>query len=254
MREPTPLVEASVGRPGREGAGWHSLEPEQVPAALDTSLESGLSGAEAARRLARYGPNELAVAGAAGPWKLLLAQFRNVLLLILLVAVGLSLALGHVTEAAVIAAIVALAALLGFVQEYRAERALEALRRLAAPTATVLRDGEEVDVAARELVPGDVLLVRAGARISADARVVEAVNLQVEESPLTGESVPVTKTAAALPSADLPPADRVNMLYAGTTATYGRGRAVVVATGMAPSLAALPACSRPSSERGRPSR
>jgi Ca2+-transporting ATPase len=211
----------------------YGLELEEAAAALGTSLSSGLSEQEAARRLTEYGPNELASAGAVAPWRLLLEQFRNVLILILLVAVGLSLVLGHATEAIVIAAIVVLAALLGFVQEYRAERAIEALGRMAAPTATVLRDGEELDVPARELVPGDVVLLHAGDRAAADERLVEAVNLQVEESALTGESLPVEKQTAALDGdGGLPLGDRTNMVYAGTAVTYGRGRAVVVATGM----------------------
>src|SRR3970282_1071028 len=116
--------------------------------------------------------------------------------------------------------------------EYRAERAIEALRQLAAPTETVIRNDEELEIAARELVPGDVTLLRAGDKVPADVRLVESFNLQIEESALTGESVPVEKHAAPLPNDDLGVADRKNMAYAGTAATYGRGRAVVVATGM----------------------
>jgi P-type Ca2+ transporter type 2C len=223
----------SAARLPRAARSWYGLDVEEAVAELGTSLSRGLSDQEAARRLAQYGPNELASAGAVAPWRLLLEQFRNVLILILLVAVGLSLVLGHATEAIVIAAIVLLAAVLGFVQEYRAERALEALGRMAAPTATVLRDGKEADVPARELVPGDVVLLHAGDKAAADGRLDEAVNLQVEESALTGESVPVEKQTAALDGdGDLPLGDRTNMVYAGTAVTYGRGRAVVVATGM----------------------
>jgi P-type Ca2+ transporter type 2C len=227
-----PVIPTAARSP-RAARSWYDLEVAETAAALGTSLNSGLSDQEAARRLTQYGPNELARAGAVAPWRLLLEQFRNVLILILLVAVGLSLVLGHATEAIVIAAIVVLAALLGFVQEYRAERAIEALGRMAAPTATVLREGEELDVPARELVPGDVVLLHAGDRAAADGRLVDAVNLQVEESALTGESLPVAKQTAALDSDDdLPLGDRTNMVYAGTAVTYGRGRAVVVATGM----------------------
>ena len=233
------MTSASLGRPAGDLAEvpatagvWHALDVDEVARRLGTSAAAGLESVEAARRLGEYGPNELERTRAAGPWSILLEQFRNVLILILLVAVGLSIALGHATEAVVIGAIVLLAALLGFVQEYRAERAIEALGRLAAPTATVLRDGREVDVPAREIVPGDVLVLRAGDRVSADARLVEAVNLQVEESALTGESVPVEKQQEALAGDDLPLGDRVNMVYAGTAVTYGRGRALVAATGM----------------------
>jgi Ca2+-transporting ATPase len=191
-----------------------------------------LSNEEAARRLAAHGPNELEAAEVIAPWRILLAQFKNVLILILLVAVGLSAVLGHATEAAVIVVIVVFAAVLGFVQEYRAERAIEALRQMAAPNATVMRDGKEDDVPARELVPGDVVLLRAGDRASADARLSEVVALQVEESALTGESQPVEKQTTALVGDQQQLGDRTNMVYAGTTVTYGKGRGVVVATGM----------------------
>ena len=218
---------------GQRDAHWHGLEVEKVAARLGTSPASGLDGREAERRLGEYGANELTAAKPASAWRLLLDQFKNVLILILLFAVGLSALLGHATEAVVIAAIVLLAALLGFTQEYRAERAIEALSRMAAPTAAVLRGGEELSIPARELVPGDVLLLRAGDRASADARLAEVFNLQVEESALTGESLPVEKHADTLPERDLSVGDRTNMVYAGTTISYGRARALVVATGMA---------------------
>ncbi|MBD0330253.1 MAG: cation-translocating P-type ATPase [Thermoleophilia bacterium] len=230
-----PAPPVGVGSPVEAAAPaepWYGLPVEEVAARLDTSPETGLGAAEAARRLADYGPNELQAAETVAPWRLLLEQFKNVLILILLGAVGLSVALGHATEAIVIAAIVLLAAVLGFVQEYRAERALEALRRMAAPTATVLRDGSEIDVPARELVPGDVVLLHAGDKASADGRLIESVNLQVEESALTGESLPVEKQTEELAAADLPLGDRRNMVYSGTAIAYGRGAAVVVATGM----------------------
>jgi P-type Ca2+ transporter type 2C len=203
-----------------------------VAADLETSPSSGLSNEEAARRLVAHGPNELEAADVIAPWQILLAQFKNVLILILLVAVGLSAVLGHMTEAIVISVIVVFAAVLGFVQEYRAERAIEALRQMAAPNATVVRDGKEDDVPARELVPGDVVLLRAGDRASADARLSEVVALQVEESALTGESQPVEKQTTALVGEEPQLGDRTNMVYAGTTVTYGKGRGVVVATGM----------------------
>jgi P-type Ca2+ transporter type 2C len=219
--------------------GWHALAAEEAVARLATSLDAGLTRSEAERRLARHGPNELEAAGAVPAWRLLLDQFRNVLILILLVAVGLSIALGHATEAIVIGVIVVIAAVLGFVQEYRAERAIEALRRMAAPTATVVRNGEELDVPARELVPGDLVLLRAGDKASADARLVEAVNLQVEEAALTGESLPVEKRTDALEGVGLPLGDRTNMVYSGTAVAYGRGAGVVVATGMETEFGAI---------------
>ncbi|HEX2104062.1 MAG TPA: cation-translocating P-type ATPase [Solirubrobacteraceae bacterium] len=215
-----------------EGRRWYALEPDDAAAALGTSLDTGLSAQEAARRLDEVGPNELEAARAVHPWRLLVDQLRNVLIIILLVAVALSAALGHATEAIVITVIVLFAVLLGFVQEYKAERAIEALREMAAPTATVLRDGETVDVPARELVPGDVMLLEAGDRAPADGRAFEAVSLHVEEAALTGESLPIEKQTAALADEELPVGDRRNMVYAGTTITYGHGRALAVATGM----------------------
>jgi Ca2+-transporting ATPase len=224
------LTEAPPVR--REVDAWHALDVDGVAARLATSALGGLSRGDAARRLAEHGPNELAVPGAVAPWRLLLDQFRNVLILILLVAVGLSAVLGHATEAVVISVIVLLAALLGFVQEVRAERAIDALREMSAPRATVVRDGNELDVPAREVVPGDVVLLHAGDRPSADGRLVEAANLQIEESALTGESVAVEKQTEALAEDDLSVGDRTNMVYAGTSVAYGRGRMIVTGTGM----------------------
>ncbi len=181
--------------------------------------------------MAQYGPNELQASHGISPWSILLEQFKNILILILLAATVASAFLGHAVEAIAITVIVLFAVVLGFVQEYRAERAIEALRKMAAPTANALRDGKEVALPARDLVPGDVFLLRAGDKVPADSRLFESVNLQVEEAPLTGESVPIEKHAAPI-NGELTIGDRKNMVYAGTAATYGRGRAVVVATGM----------------------
>jgi Ca2+-transporting ATPase len=210
---------------------WHTLTNDGTCDRLNTS-PAGLTSLEAAKRLQETGPNELQTARRLARWEILLEQFKNVLILILLGATVISIFLGHGVESIVIAIIVLFAVLLGFVQEYRAERAIEALRQLAAPTATVLRDGEEVKIPARDLVPGDVMLLRTGDRIPADARLLEAVNLQVEEAALTGESLPVTKNIHSLEKPDLPLGDRSNMAYAGTAVTYGRGRGLVVATAM----------------------
>lgn len=210
---------------------WHSLPVEACLGALASS-RLGLTGAEALRRLREYGPNELQHARRASPWALLLEQFRNVLVIILLVAIVLSAAMGEGVEAAAIGVIVLFAVVLGFVQEYRAERSLEALREMAAPTATVLRDGEEIEVPARDLAPGDVILLRSGDLVPADARLLEVVNLRVEEASLTGESHPVEKQTDPLPAGDLPVGDRTNLVHAGTAVAFGRGRAVVTATGM----------------------
>lgn len=193
---------------------------------------SGLSSAEAARRLTVYGPNVLQMAQSVTAWSLLIEQFKNTLVLILLAATGASAFLGHGIEASAIFIIILFAVILGFIQDYRAERAIEALRRMAAPTATVVRDGGEKNISARDLVPGDVLMLRAGDRIAGDGRLIEAINLKVQEASLTGESMPVDKHSRDLHDPDLALADRTNIVYAGTCTTYGRGRAIIVATGM----------------------
>ena len=210
---------------------WYTLTQDRAFELLNSS-SNGLTSAEASKRLLETGPNEIQAAKRISAWKILLEQFKNILILILLGATAISLALGHGIESIIIAVIVLFAVFLGFIQEYRAERAIEALRQMAAPTASVLRDGSEIKVPARDLVPGDVILLRTGDRIPADARLLEAINLQIEEAALTGESVPVEKSIQPLLGDDLPVGDRKNMVYAGTAATYGRGKALVVATGM----------------------
>ena len=209
---------------------WHALPADDVARELDSGL-GGLSAAEARRRLEACGPNLIEAARGVSPWTLLAGQFRNVLIVILLVATALSAALGHGVEAIAITVIVVFAVLLGFVQEFRAERAIEALREMAAPRATVIRDGTEIELPAREVVPGDLLALSAGNRVAADARLLRAVNLKAQEAPLTGESNPVGKRADAVHDADTPLGERRNMVYAGTTVSYGRGLALVVATG-----------------------
>ncbi|MEO8681024.1 MAG: cation-translocating P-type ATPase [Vicinamibacterales bacterium] len=218
-------------RIAEEPGAWHSLATTEVLRQLG-STETGLTQAEARRRLETHGPNELQAFARSSPWHTLAAQFKNVLVGILLAATVLSGLLGHGLEAAVIAVIVLFAVLLGFIQEYRAERALEALREMAAPVGHAIRDGMELAIPARELVPGDLIALRAGDRVPADARVTLAMNLSIDEAPLTGESAGVEKSAAPMPSSDLPLGDRRNMAYAGTLVTRGRGQAVVVATGM----------------------
>jgi Ca2+-transporting ATPase len=210
---------------------WYAKTSEETFRELE-SQPAGLTLQEAGKRLEKHGPNEIQAAKRVSAWEILFEQFKNILILILLGATILSLFLGHGIESIVIAVIVLFAVLLGFIQEYRAERAIEALREMAAPTAAVLRDGAEVKIPARELVPGDVVILHTGDRIPADGRLLEAINLQIEEAALTGESVAVEKQTDALHGSDLGVGDRKNMVYAGTAATYGRGTAVVVATGM----------------------
>ena len=218
---------------GSNGNSWHRLDASSIIHRLGSDGSSGLKQGEAARRLIEHGANELKSSHRISPWSILLAQFKNALIAILLVATALSVFLGHSAEAIAIALIVLFAVLLGFAQEYRSERALEALRQMAAPTATALRDGEEVVIPARDIVIGDVILLRSGDKAPADARLIEAINLQIEEAALTGESLPVEKQTEALDDGEWPLAERKNMVYAGTAITYGRGKGVVVATGMA---------------------
>ena len=211
---------------------WHHLPLPQVIEELRTRGEHGLSGQEAAERLARFGPNALREAPAPSFWQLLWGQFSNFLVLILIAASILSLILGDRLEAAAIMAIVLLNAVIGVVQESRAEGSLRALRKLAAPRADVIRDGEPVSVPAEELVPGDLVLLQTGNRVPADLRLTETYNLRVDEASLTGESHPATKRAEGLVDGNAPLGDRYNLAFMGTTVAYGRGRGVVVATGM----------------------
>tara|TARA_B100000315_G_scaffold246578_1_gene274031 strand:+ start:885 stop:3611 length:2727 start_codon:yes stop_codon:yes gene_type:complete len=209
---------------------WHALSGRDALETLEVSAD-GLTEKESRSRLARFGPNELQEKDGTSAWKLFLEQFKSFLIIILLVAVALSAVLGEVVDAGVILLIVVFATLLGFIQEYRADKSLEALRRMTAPTATVLRGGLEQEIPARELVPGDIILITTGDRVPGDARLLEAMNLKTDEAPLTGESVAAEKTTDPLSEMAVI-GDRRNMVYSGTTAVYGRGRAVVTSTGM----------------------
>src|SRR5687767_3836333 len=182
---------------------WHTLSVENAFERLKSTIR-GLTVAEVAGRLDDFGPNELRAAALVSPWMILFEQFKNVLIIILLFATALSAFLGHGVEAIAITVIVLFAVVLGFLQEYRAERAIEALRELAAPAATVIRAGRERDVSARDLVPGDVIVLATGDKVPADVRLIEAVNLQTNEAALTGESAPVEKQTRPLEDEKLP--------------------------------------------------
>jgi Ca2+-transporting ATPase len=210
---------------------FHTLTVEEVLEHLESGPE-GLSRAEAGARLERLGPNELTSRKPISPLMIFLRQFFNLLIVILIVAAVVSFLLGEHLDAGVILAIVLACAVLGFIQEYRAEQAAAALKKLAAPGATVLREGLEVEIPAREVVPGDILVLHTGDRVAADARLLFEVNLKTDEALLTGESTPATKGVEAVPAAATPVADRKCMVFGGTVVTYGRGRAVVAATAM----------------------
>ena len=211
---------------------WHAQPIEAVLRALDTSAK-GLSGDDAARRLARDGPNRLPPPPRAPAFRILLDQFRSVVVLLLIAATAVSLLLGDAIEAAAIAAVLAINAVIGFTTEFRARRAMEAILGLDVPLATVARNGTWHLLNARDLVPGDVIELEAGHQVPADARVITSTDLRINEAPLTGESLPSSKRAEQILSDDTPLADRSNMAYTGTTVAAGLGRAVVTATGRA---------------------
>jgi len=210
---------------------WYLKTSEEIFELLQSSVD-GLSFKLAEERLQEYGPNELPSAESVSPWLILLAQFKNFLIIILLFTIVISAFLGHAIESIAIAVIVLFSILLGFAQEFRAERAMEALQEMAAPTAIVLRDGVEQEIAARDLVIGDIITLHTGVRVPADARLIKSVNLKLNESALTGESMAVEKSCEALTLSDPAIGDRTNMLHSGTDIVYGRGTAVVVATAL----------------------
>ena len=219
----------------------YSMTVQQAAQDLQADAERGLSAAQAAERLQSHGHNTLAEPPKTPLWVRFLQQFKDVMIVILLIAALISLFVSEqgfgfhaegLADAGIIFAVVLLNAVLGVVQEARAERALDALKKLSAPSARVLRDGSRQTVPASELVPGDIVFVEAGDLVPADARIVQASSLKVEESSLTGESVPVDKHAGELPAGDTPLGDRRNMLFATGIVTYGRGTAIVTDTGM----------------------
>ena len=210
---------------------WHSKTVEETLKVLKVDKDTGLSEEEAKSRLATYGSNELVAGKKTSALQIFLKQFKNLLLAILLGATVISAALGETVDAIVIGVIVVFVVILGFIQEYRAETTFEALNKMLSPTCTVIRDGKQKEVAVKNIVPGDIVVLEAGDKIPSDSRIIESANLQVNEASLTGESVPVSKTVEAF-AEDTLLADRANMVFSGTTITYGRGRAVVTASGM----------------------
>ena len=214
-----------------------TVDAVDVAAGLGTDATAGLTGEEAARRLVRFGSNTLLERAAKPAWRLFVEQFTNAMILVLLAAAGITAAIGELKDTAVILAIVALNGIVGFVQEYRAEQAIDALKRMSSPTARVIRDGQTMLVTAPGLVPGDLVRIEAGDVVTADLRLLEARSLRINEAALTGESQPAGKVTAPLPSVTAALlADQRNMAFSGTAVTYGRALGVVVATGMATAL------------------
>ena len=210
----------------------YQLDTKAVLEQLNSDAQTGLTEQEAEKRLAQYGPNATQETGARHPVLMFLEQFKATMVLILIGAAVISGLLGSVKDTIAIGVIVILFAIVGFVQEYRAEQAIAALKKLAVPLVRALRGGQGREMSSTQLVPGDVILLETGNLIPADARVIESVNLRVQEAALTGESEPIEKTANALTTPDLALGDRRNMLYMGTVVTYGRGKAIVTNTGM----------------------
>jgi Ca2+-transporting ATPase len=219
-------------RTNPDSDSWHAIDAQAVLARLETMAESGLSPEEAARRLEQYGYNQLREAPPITFWQMLWGQLNNFVVIMLIVAAIISAVLGDQIEAIAIMAIVILNAALGVVQERRAEQALAALRKLAAPEAHVIRGGSRQSIPSGMLVPGDIVLLESGNYVPADVRLLDAVNLRVDEAALTGESVPVQKNAAVSLEADIPIGDRKNTAFLGTLVSYGRGKGIVVSTGM----------------------
>ncbi len=211
---------------------WHHTTPRDALSKLHSDQAAGLTAAEAAARRTEHGPNELVETGRRGLWRILWEQLSGAMVVLLLVAAGVSVFLHEYNDAIVILAIVVLNAGLGLFQDYRAEKAMAALKKLAVPVVRARRDGVVQEISARDLVPGDIVLLEVGNHVPADCRLLESINLKVQESALTGESEAVLKQVEPLSGGNMPLGDRANMAYMGTMVTYGHGQAVVVATGM----------------------
>ncbi|MCL2082448.1 MAG: cation-translocating P-type ATPase [Oscillospiraceae bacterium] len=218
---------------------WHSMSERELLQKTESSL-SGLTSKEAVNRLARDGENAIAQSTKKTPLGIFLAQFNDLMIWVLIAAAAVSAVIAHeMIDTVIILAVVLLNAVLGAIQEARAEAALDALKKLTRPSAKVLRNGSPERISAKELVIGDIVLLEAGDAVPADIRLIESCSLKIEESALTGESVPVEKTAELLGKETLPLGDRINMAFMGTAATYGRGRGVVAATGMDTQMGAI---------------
>lgn len=231
---------------------WHLLEPWQTTAWLKVDPEKGLDHDEAEERLSAYGPNAIREQRRRGPVQIFFGQFADFMIIVLIIAGIISGLIGDLMDTITIVVIVVLNALIGFIQEYRAEQAVAALKRLASPTAQVLRQGEILTIASHKLVPGDLVMLEAGNIVPADLKLLDVARLKVEEAALTGESLPVEKSGALIRELDSSLGDRRNMAYKGTIATYGRGVGVVIATGMETELGKIAVLLRQEKETKTP--
>jgi len=209
---------------------WHSMKKEEVLQTLQSS-EQGLSVVEVKRRLDEYGPNVLREEKKRRLLQLLFDQVKDAFVILLLVASVMSYIIGEMADAIMIVIIVVIVVVIGFIQEYRSEKAIEALKKLTAPTARLMRNGAILTVPSSEVVPGDIILLEAGDRIPADARLLNIASLRTDEAPLTGESSPVEKSIDII-NEEIPVADQKNSVFMGTHTIFGRAKAVVTSTGM----------------------
>ncbi len=231
-QEPSTNAPSVDGRASpSQTTAWHMLPVDEAFQRQQTDFAKGLTQAEAARRLVKFGPNALAQAHQRSTLSIFLAQFQSLIVALLVGATAIAFAMGEILEAVAILVVIVLNAGIGFFTEWKAARALSALQKQSVRVAHVIRDGTENEIPAAELVPGDLIVLAAGARVPADGRIVECVRLQIEEAALTGESNAVTKTADPLPDEDAALGDRLNMAFLGTTITDGRGRLLVTDTG-----------------------
>jgi len=233
-------------------AKYHQKTIEEVIKELGSSSNEGLSGAKAKERIERYGLNELTEKNGRSAWKILLSQLKSVMVIILIVASVITAFVGELRDTIVILAIVALNTILGFTQEYRAEKAMAALKKMSVPRVKVRRDGKIVEINSTEIVPGDIVILEAGNIVPADMRLIEATNLKIQESALTGESEAVEKTTKPIEEENPSLGDRKNMAYSGTIVTYGRGVGIVTATGMETELGKIAAMLQDTAETQTP--
>jgi len=230
----------------------YQLSKEEVLNLLQTDEEAGLTEGEAQRRLLLYGPNELREERHRHPLLIFLRQFADLLIIVLLAAALISLATGEITDFTVIMAVLILNALMGFIQEYRAEKAVQALKRMATPYARVVRDGQIKEIPSTQIVPGDIILLETGMIVPADGRLIEAINLQVDESSLSGESLPVEKNCEPISEEGVPLTERYNLVFSGTIITSGHGKAVVFNTGMQTEMGKITKLIQESGEKKTP--